>query len=257
MTFKSNYFDVEHKKICNENYLHLINIEEIDSKLESLIDKSIVMICEGKTNTDLAIIKKRLIHFLKTKNRNCTEMGSIAEFFTHLYLNEIGFEQECLFFNLEEGSIKKGFDGYYSKANEEWIYESKSGSIKTENISHRGKIKEAYGDLKKTIAGKKKNNPWQNAYNHASHMDVASALGIRENLKKLSEDFIKGKYHDIKNFNVIPGSTIFLNGKWERLNSAELEKTIKKMIIKFKFKKIHIVCVNKKSLDLFWDYLNK
>ena len=184
-------------------------------------------------------------------------MGAIAEFFTHLYLSEIGFKQECLFFNLEEGSIKKGFDGYYSKANEEWIYESKSGSINTKNISHRGKIKEAYIDLKKTIAGKKKNNPWQNAYNHASHMDVASASDIRKNLKNLSEDFINGKHHDIKNFNVIPGSTIFLNGNWKCLNSAELEKKIKKMITNFQFKKIHIICVNKKSLDLFWGYLNK
>jgi len=257
MKFKSNSFDVEHKKISNGNYLHLINIEEIDSKLESLIDKSIVTICEGKTDTDLSVIKKRLIHFLITKNGNYTEMGAIAEFFTHLYLNEIGFEQECLFFNLEEGSIKKGFDGYYSRANEEWIYESKSGSISTKNISHHGKIKEAYGDLQKTIAGKKKNNPWQNAYNHASHMDVASSLGIRKNLKKLSEDFINRQYHDIKNFNIIPGSTIFLDGKWKHLNSVKLEKKIKKIITKFKFKKIHIVCVNKKSLKLFWDYLNK
>lgn len=156
MTFNSDSFDVEHKKISNGNYLHLINIEEIDLKLESLIDKSIVAICEGKTDTDLNTIKKRLIHFLTTKNGNYTEMGAIAEFFTHLYLSEIGFKQECLFFNLEEGSIKKGFDGYYSKANEEWIYESKSGSINTKNISHRGKIKEAYSDLKKNDCGEEK-----------------------------------------------------------------------------------------------------
>jgi len=257
MTFKSDTFDVEHKKISSGNYLHLINIEEIDSRLESLIDKSIVTICEGKTDTALNIIKKRLIHLLTTKKGSNLEMGAIAEFFTHLYLNEIGFKQEFLFFNLEEGSIKKGFDGYYSGSNEEWIYESKSGSINTKNISHRNKIKEAYDDLKKKIEGDVKNNPWQNAYSHASQMDVDCALGIRKNLKKFSEDFIKEEYHDIKNFNLIPGSTIFLGGKWECLNSADIENKIKALITKFKFKKIHIVCVNKKSLDLFWDYLNR
>ena len=79
--------------------------------------------------------------------------GSIAEFIVHLYLKACGFSQECLFKNLEEGSIKKGFDGYYTYSNEEWIMESKSGSIKTSGITHRAKIKEAYDDLKNKIDG--------------------------------------------------------------------------------------------------------
>ena len=255
MVIKSNTFNSECKEISNGNYLHLINIEEIDSKLTSLIDKSIVTICEGNTDTDLNIIKKRLIKLLTSKRGTYLEMGTIAEFYTHLYLNEIGFNQEFLFLNLEEGSIKKGFDGYYSLSNEEWIYESKSGSINTKNISHSGKIKEAYDDLKKKISGDAKNNPWQNAYNHASHVDVGSALNVRKNLRKLSEEFIKEEYHDINDFNVIPGSTIFLEGNWESLKPADLENKIKALITTFRFKKISVVCVNKKSLDLFWDYL--
>lgn len=255
MIFKSNSFNYECKEISNGNYLHLINIEKIDSKLKELIDNSIVTICEGGTNTDLNIIKKRLIKFLTPKKGTTTEMGAIAEFFTHLYLNEIGFKQECLFLNLEEGSIKKGFDGYYSLLNEGWIYESKSGSISIKNISHRGKVKEAYNDLKKKISGDVKNNPWQNAYNHARHTDVGSVLDICQNLKKLSEAFIKEEYHDIKDFNVIPGSTIFFEGNWKHIESADIEIKIKKIVEKFEFKKINIVCVNKKSLELFWNYL--
>lgn len=255
MAFKSNAFNFECKEISNGNYIHFINIEEIDSELASLIDKSIVTICEGNTDTDLNIIKNRVIKFLTPKKGTVIEMGAIAEFFTHLYLNEIGFKQEFLFLNLEEESIKKGFDGYYSLMNEQWIYESKSGSINTANISHDAKIKESYNDLKKKISGEVKNNPWQNAYNHASHIDVGSVEDVRKNLKKLSEEFIKEEYHDIENFNVIPGSTIFLEGKWECLNSADLENKIKTLITKFKFNKISVVCVNKKSLDLFWNYL--
>lgn len=255
MTFKSNAFNSECKEISNGNYLHLINIEEIDSKLESLIDKSIVTICEGDAATDLPIIKRRLINFLTPKKGTNTEMGAIAEFFTHLYLNEIGFKQECLFLNLEEESIKKGFDGYYSLLNEEWIYESKSGSINTKGNCHNGKVKESYEDLKKKISGEVKNNPWQNAYSHASHIDVGSAEEIRKNLKKLSHEFSKEEYHDIKNFNIIPGSTIFLEGNWECIESADLEIEIKTLITKFKFNKISVICVNKKSLELFWDYL--
>ena len=256
MTFKSNSFNVTLQKLTNGNYLHLINIEEIDNKLEKFLDDSITSICEGYTVTNINIVKKRLINFLESKKDSGTEIGAIAEFFTHLYLNEIGFKQEFLFFNLEEGSIKKGFDGYYSLVNEEWIFESKSGSIDSKKISHSGKIKEAYNDLVKTIAGKKKNNPWQNAYNHACHIDVNANVTIRNNLKKLSEEFILQKTHDIKDFNIIPGSTIFLEGKWESLNSKDLNEIFQKKITEFSFNKIQIICVNKKSVDLFWDYLS-
>jgi len=236
MTFKSNVFNSECKEIGSGNYLHLINIETIDLKLELFIDKSIVTICEGNANTDLNIIKLRLIKYLTPKKGSNTEMGAIAEFFTHLYLNEIGYKQEFLYLNLEEESIKKGFDGYYSFSNEEWIYESKSGSINTNNISHKGKISEAYNDLKKKISGDVKNNPWQNAYNHASQIDVGSDLSIRENLKKLSEEFTLEKFHDVKNFNIMPGSTIFLDHNWECIKTADLEIEIKSLYFKEYFR---------------------
>ncbi|GAF72948.1 unnamed protein product, partial [marine sediment metagenome] len=84
-----------------------------------------------------------------------------------------------------------------------------------------------------------------------------SALDVRKNLKKFSEDFIEEKFHDIKDFNVIPGSTIFLEGKWENIKVATLEDKLKKLIVTFKFKKINIVCINKKTIELFWDYIKK
>ncbi|MCX6159057.1 MAG: hypothetical protein NTY74_13840 [Ignavibacteriae bacterium] len=257
MSITSNVFNAEYKELSSGNYLHLINIEEIDTKLETYIDESIAKICEGNTDINLYTIKKRLIKFLTSKIGTNLEIGAIAEFFTHLYLNEIGFKQEFLFLNLEEESIKKGFDGYYSYLNEEWIFESKSGSISTDKISHKNKIKEAYTDLKDKISGDVKNNPWQNAYNHASHIDVDSSSNIRNNLKILSEEFTNDVTHDIDNFNIIPGSTIFLEGNWESINTTELEIEINKLILKFNFNKINVICVNKKSLSLFWDYLNK
>lgn len=257
MAFTSSVFNAECIELSSGNFLHLINIEEIDLKLESFINDTIVRVCAGNIYLDLKTIKKRILDFLSTKKGTTLEMGAIAEFFTHLYLNDIGFEQECLFLNLEEESIKKGFDGYYSYLGDEWIYESKSGSIKTEDISHRDKINESYNDLKNKISGGVKNNPWQNAYNHASHRDVDSIVNIRLNLKKLSEEFTNDIPHDIKNFNVIPGSTIILEDEWESINSTELETAINILIMRYEFNMINIICVNKKSLNLFWDYLNK
>tara|TARA_R110002073_G_scaffold84612_7_gene201883 strand:- start:66332 stop:67108 length:777 start_codon:yes stop_codon:yes gene_type:complete len=256
MEFKSEIFNNACLDIGNENHLHLLNIEEIDSRLKTYIDERLVSVCEGASGTNLDLVKERLIDFLKSKKESTLEMGAIAEFFAHLYLTEMGFKQEFLFLNLEEGSIKKGFDGYYSYSDEEWIYESKSGTASTKNISHKNKVNESYNDLKEKISGNVKNNPWHNAYNHASHIDVGSAEDIRKNIKLLSEGFTNKQYYDIKDFNVMPGSTIFLEGNWEEIKSNDLKSEIDKLVENYKYKKINILCINKKSVSLFLDYLH-
>lgn len=255
MSFQSNIFDSECIDLGHGNNLHFINIPTLDDNITAHIDASIVSICEGATDTDLSTIKQRLIVFLTPKKGSTTEMGSIAEFFGHLYLNEIGFNQEFLFLNLEEGSIKKGFDGYYSLNDEAWIYESKSGSIATEGASHESKISVAYSDLKDKISGNPANNPWQNAYNHACHIDVGTGASIRQNLKALSRAFTQGIRQEIASFNIIPGSTLFLEGGWTHIDVDYLAPRLEQMMTIFSFSKIHIMCVNKASIDLFWDYL--
>lgn len=235
--------------------LCVIDIENIDPTLKVALDNKFIKICEGNVSVDLNGVKQRVVHYLTPKKGKTLEMGAIAEFFIHLYLNEAGFEPQFLFFNLEENSIKKGFDGYYFHNTEEWILESKSGLISTPGISHASKVKESYNDLKSKLAGKVKNNPWREAYNHASHIDVGANVGVRTNIKKFTTEFDKKVYHKIDNFNIIPGSTIFLNGTWNATDTAALEIEIEEAISKFTFKQIKIVCVTKKSLELFWEYL--
>ena len=255
MTFESNIFNSECTDLGNGNCLHFINIPTLDETISAHIDANIIAICEGSANTDLTIIKQRLATFLSSKKGSTTEMGAIAEFFGHLYLTEIGFKQEFLFLNLEEGSIKKGFDGYYTLGGDAWIYESKSGSIKTAGASHEAKIALAYSDLKTKISGESANNPWQNAYNHASHSDVGTDVSITKNLKALANLFTQGARQNIASFNIIPGSTLFLMGNWSDIDVIQLTPVLKQLVTTFSFNKIHILCVNKLSLELFWKYL--
>jgi hypothetical protein len=255
MSFQSNIFDSECIDLGNGNHLHFINIPTLDDDITAHIDASIVSICEGATDTDIATIKQRLIAFLTPKKGSTTEMGAIAEFFGHLYLTEIGFNQEFLFLNLEEGSIKKGFDGYYALNGEAWIYESKSGSMATERASHESKISSAYSDLKNKISGNPANNPWQNAYNHACHIDVGTDASIRQNLKALAKAFTQGTRQDIASFNIIPGSTLFLEGAWSDIDVDYLTPKLRQLMTTFNYSTIHIICVNKASIALFWDYL--
>lgn len=254
---KNNSLFDEKKKIINsKTNICIININEIDSKLKTLMDNYFVKICEGNSDSDLKTVKTRVKMFLQQKKENIT-MGAIAEFFIHLYLNAADFKQECLFLNLEEGSIKKGFDGYYSKENEEWIMESKSGTISTKNITHAQKLSEAYQDLIKKVQGNVTNNPWHNAYNHASHADVGTKKDIRSRIKKLSDDFTNKVYFKIDNFNIIPCSTIFLENKHNPQDKDILCDKVESSLKNYTHKKIILICISQKSIDLFIDYLGK
>jgi hypothetical protein len=252
----SSIFNVEVRDINDDAKVHLIHITEIGEVLKKYLDDSIIRICEGATDSTISYIKSRLINYLTPKIDSDLELGSIAEFFAHLYLREQGFNQEFLFMNLEEGSIKKGFDGYYSKNNEEWIFESKSGRSTTAGISHPVKIKGAFDDLSNKVSGGSKNNPWQNAYNHASQIDVGSVLDLRTNLKTFSREYEAGTYHNISDFNVIPGSTIFYFGDWTTIDNNDVTAQLQNWIDRAEFKKFQAICISSMSKDLFWDYLN-
>ncbi|MCB4747973.1 MAG: hypothetical protein LGB54_05185 [Sulfurovum sp.] len=250
-------FQANIKTINSNITIHIIDIDSFNNELIQFIDEHFVTICEGDSGSNLEQVKKLVIGFLTSKDTN-TKMGATAEFFLHLYLKFLGYKQECLYLNLEERSIKKGFDGYYSIDREEYIMESKSGSINTSGISHPNKIEEAYKDLKNSLVGtKSKNNPWKNAYNHASHVDVGTAKNIRKNIKKLSDEFNDGSFHEIKNFNIIPASTIFLDGIWHDDYSKDIIDELESLSHKFEFTKLNIICITQQSLKLFEEYLEK
>jgi len=249
---------VEIKHLSPQCELHIIDVPAINNNLEKLLDRFLVSICEGDSDSELSLVKLRLRNFFEDKKKN-TKMGSIAEFFVHLYLQSIGYKQEFLFFNLEEGSIKKGFDGFFSKESNTFLLESKSGCITSEKMAHKDKLKSAYSDLDKYVAGKSekgKNNPWKNAYNHASHDDVGAENAIKDKLKKLRNMFDLGSFCKIDDFNIIPCSTIFLDGSWNSAKTTEI-LTDHNFLSKFSGNTVKAICVTKTSLDMFFNYLGK
>ncbi|AIF45162.1 hypothetical protein [Virgibacillus sp. SK37] len=244
------------KTVFDNNYqIHIIDVEDYSQALLEYINEHFVSICEGDSGSDIDTVKQRARDFFERKSLS-TKMGAIAEFFVHLYLKDQGYKQECTYFNLEENSIKKGFDGYYSKDDIEWIMESKSGSIDSNNSKHWNKVKTAYDDLKDKFNGNVTNNPWKNAYNHASQIDVGTEQNIRKNIKMLSDNFTRKNYPLISDFNIIPASTIFLNGQWENQDLDELSDKIVELISEFKYKDIIIICITKKSVEQFLNFIN-
>lgn len=249
-------FFITQKDLGDGNELFIVDIEDINDNLRALIDAKFVGICEGNSGTDLTIVKARLLQFLNTKKGSSLEIGAISEFFLHLFLNDQGFTPQFLYLNLEEGSIKKGFDGYYFYNGDQWILESKSGSISTNGVSHRSKIKEAYDDLQNKLAGGGTNNPWRNAYDHASHIDVAADTNVRADIKRFSDQYSLNTFQQIREFNIIPGATLVLEGIWIAVDYDKIESEVKALVTTLQFKQIKVVCITKKSLQLLWDYLS-
>lgn len=245
------------RDIGNGNELYLIDFELLSPDLISSMDAQLVKICEGNSERTIQLVKDRIKRYLTSKKGSDLEIGSIAEYMLHHHLNILGFIPKFMYFNLEENSIKKGFDGYYLLGEDQWILESKSGRSTTKNISHPNKISESYEDLKWKLAGGPKNNPWQNAVSHAGHYYVGIIPDLVKQLQELATKYQSKRYEDIENYNIIPGSTIFLDGNWDKPDHVVIENEIKDLVAKLKFKKIKVICLTKKSVDLFWDYLNQ
>lgn len=248
----------QQETISPRHQLHVVDIKEINGETKKLIDSLLVSICEGESDSELKLVKLRLHEFLKDKTED-TKMGAVAEFLVHVYLNKLNYKQEFLFFNLEENSIKKGFDGLFSKDSKTYLVESKSGSISSKDSNHQNKLKLAYADLKKYVAGesgKGKNNPWKNAFNHASHCDVATEKSIRKKIKNLRDMYDSGKYTEVKNYNIITCSTIYLNSVWD---DSENRKILNEnwFLCNFEGVSVNAICITKASLKNFLKYLGE
>ena len=236
-------------------FLHILNIEKIDEPLKKYIDTVLIDIYSKGQDTDIKTVKLKLKKYFDSKKDSHIEIGAIAEFFIHLYLNLEKFQQECLYTNLEENSIKKGFDGIYTKNSEMWIMESKSGHITTKNISHKNKIEEAYNDLSNKLSGESNtNNPWKNAYFHAKMANSETDLLV--SIKKLEDGYTHGIYTSISDYNIIPSSTIFYDTTdFSHINLEKINAEIKSFLSGKTYKKINVICINKKTKNLFLDYI--
>lgn len=254
-------FTLDEYTLSPNTKLTIIDIENIDEDVKKLLDDNFVAICEGNSGADLTTVKAYVRNLFSTKTNDWI-MGAIAEFFIHLYIRYTGFRQECLFLNLEENSIKKGFDGFYSKNGVGWLMESKAGSVESKSVSHASKVSLAMQDLSVKVSGtaqssqeKIPNNPWREAYYHANLYDVGTAQNIRKNIKRLADEFTNGKFHTIEEFNTMPCGTVFLSGVWEQPNHALIQKDIQKISGQLKGARVHVICATHQSVTMFKDYL--
>jgi hypothetical protein len=250
---KSSAFSYERISLAGNNILYVVSIKSITPELKKYIDRKLGQLTYGEEGDDLERVKARIIKFLKKKKGTDLEIGAIAEFFVHLFLSHRGLKPKFIISNLEEGSLKKGFDGLYTYKEEEWLCESKSGSLTSNGVEHQTKVREAYRGLKNKLAGRDPNNPWSNALHHAR---VAGAeKNLLKSIRALSNQFEDGQFHKIEEFNIIPCATIYLDGKPDKMTTQIIENKIKAILSSFSYKNIRVVCITKESVKAFWTYL--
>lgn len=247
----------------NENIiLHFLNIDAYNPRLKNYIEESIHFIWNGdneliEDTDDIKITKKEILKFIDGKSDE-QKIGIVSEFICHLYIRANKFKQHFLFRNLEEKGMKKGFDGVYLINDDYFIYESKSSLETTLTATHNSNIGEAYRDLKGRIEGDDTtNDPWRNAYNHSNIRTIDLNQTISQTLKNLSKDYVNGTYSQIKDYNIIPSSTIYLGTRYSDIDKNTLKDNLVRLLSKYNFKSINAICINKKSIQNFIDYLNE
>jgi hypothetical protein len=118
----------------------ICHIDNISDQLKDLIRAKLTSICHGSfvsdyKNVPLISYKATLKSFLERyKNKaDTTKIGMIGELLSHTLIPEYfeEFEVVSAFFNMEEKSIRKGFDLilYRSTDPSVWITEVKSGNL--------------------------------------------------------------------------------------------------------------------------------
>ncbi len=229
-------------------FVHHVLYKDMDS-LKDKLDETIVSISHGDPDFTIDETKSDIKRLLAKKGDD-SKHGAVAEFFAHLVLNELGFTQYCAFLNLEEGSLKKGFDGLYECSFDFWLVESKSAYTESD---HKTKVNEALTDLKTKVEDTKQNDPWNNAVNHMKALrTVEPDETIYKKVLALSKEYKSGKGHTLSEFNVLPVSTLFVP-------PFQDEETLKTSIVGLlqqrAYKSIVVICVDNCLFDAFLAYL--
>ncbi|MFA0998391.1 MULTISPECIES: hypothetical protein [Pseudomonas syringae group] len=162
-------------------------IEHLSDELKVALRQNLTRICHGvdQASRDRALYKypatlRAFWDRYAGKTRK-TQVGMLGELLSHVVILELfpSFDVVSPFFNMEEKSIRKGFDLllYESSSNEVWITEVKSGGMragKTPCTATRDLLAKARDDLKGRLAEQEMNH-WQNAINAARNAIHAKA----------------------------------------------------------------------------------
>ena len=182
------------------------NIDAISDELKDVIRARLSEICYGAAKSSrksvLYSYKKTLTAFFEkfdTKSAD-TQKGMIGELLTHvLFLHfENEFHAVSPYFNMEEDSIKKGFDLvlHHEATSEVWFVEVKAGECGNKaSIQKLGNLLSLAKNGLKTALCSDRHTLWQNAVNGASLVirDKSLKTQVERLLESYNEKAVDGE----------------------------------------------------------------
>lgn len=213
---------------------------ELDRVIPDLFDSG----CMYNLSDCKLIVKKILSRKDDNKKR-----GYIGELLSHILLGELKFQRLFVFRNLEENSMKKGFDGLQEKNNLMRIEECKS-TTRTDN-NHVYNINKAVNDIKEKVTNFDLNDPWYNAMNHIQMINYKNDA-LKQQIAKLSRDFTNNISPKISELNFLPCSILFFD--YDYLNRDNEVTTIVALLAKHEIKNAVILMIDTALFDSIIEY---
>lgn len=173
-------------------------VDSISEELKSVVRARLSEICHGAAKASRTSViysyRRTLAAFFEkfdTKSAD-TQKGMIGELLTHVLLlhYEKEFQAASPFFNMEEDSIKKGFDLvlHHKATSETWFVEVKAGECGVEtSISKLGGLLSLAKSGLKAALNSERNTLWQNAVNGATL--VIKDSGLKSQIETLLESY--------------------------------------------------------------------
>lgn len=192
-------------KLEKANNVTLCKVENFSDEFKGLIRTNLAQICNGKdksVNSPLIYSYKYTLEdfFLRFDSKSkSTKIGMIGELLSHILILETNDNLSSInpYFNMEEKSIKKGFDLVLidiTQTSKVWITEVKSGERGAMTCS-KDKNRELLGvakrDLKKRL-NNRYDHIWHNAINGARVSMKESDLK-KEIIKVLESSLVESR----------------------------------------------------------------
>ena len=252
--------------IEKNDFATVCRIKYFSDDLKNQIRNRLSAICHGpdavSSESIFSSYKQTLREFNKRYNSKSENIkkGMIGELLTHILIFKThpDFEPANPFFNMEEGSIKKGFDLiiFDKKLHQMWILEVKSGNAKAMNANtfNNNLLNTAKNDLKKRL-NENETNLWLNAINGAK---IALSSGkVKDRINQILENCYNEAADERQggdSKNIILASVTY-KSTTDPITLVEVKKKGKKIIDEKLFMNVIIFSIQKETYQRIAEFL--
>ena len=245
-------------------------IEDFSDDVKNAIREQLSVICYGEDNTKTG---RRMFSYISTvkeflkrynKKTKDIQIGMIGELLVHLIFQNYFEEYKSVtpYFNMEERSIKKGYDAVVTEADNPtlWIIEVKSGEIhlnKTSDQTINDLVGNAKGDLDIRLNTENK-SLWLEAINGAKiSFDSNNVMkdAVMDILYDWGDAADVGVYKSDDKRVILTG--VLFSDLSDGITANNLQKKQKRIEKTGEFKQIYVLGIQKETYSKVYDFLRE